>query len=620
MLHWLERRIDPFASFDEEAMPPTNVAGFSWHYLKPIRFWLAMLLVVSVTVGVIESSLYVLMGRFVDMLAKSAPDRLWPEHGTALLGMAAVILLVRPALHFLNEGISNQIIVPQSTNMVRWRTHLYTLGHSLSYFQADFAGRLANRVMQVGPAVRELAVTTIDTLLYVAIFAIAALGLFGSISLWLALPMAMWIIAYIALLRYFVPRAQARSLINAEARSIAVGRIVDSYTNILTVKLFARAEEERSAVRESLDRWTRAFLNSFRLITAATGVLSLMNSTLLVATGTLSVVLWSHGTMSSGEAAAGLALVMRIMAMSGWVMQTVRGVFENVGVVQESMGTIARPHALVDAPHAKPLRVISGAIRFENVTFHYGREDGVIENLSFEVAPGEKVGIVGASGAGKTTIASLLLRLHDAEAGRILIDGQDIVRVTQDSLRRHIATVTQDTSLLHRSIRDNIAYGRPDASDAEIEQAARLAHAHAFILAQQDHKGRRGYQAHVGERGVKLSGGQRQRIAIARLILKDAPILVLDEATSALDSEIEAAIQDALTTLIESKTVMAIAHRLSTIAALDRLIVLEQGRIAEEGTHTDLLRRDGLYARMWRRQSGGFLGSANLDGFGVAAQ
>src|SRR3954468_24717943 len=589
MLDWLERKIDPFAPFDEAETPPTTVPRFVWHYLRPIRFWLGVLFVASLAMGILESSLYVLMGWFIDLLAKSSPDRLWPEHRAALLGAAALILVVRPALHLLNEAISNQIIVPQTTNMVRWRTHLYTLGHSLSYFQGDFAGRLANRITQAGPAIREMAVTVLDTLLYVAIFAVTAVGLFGSISLWLALPMVLWIAAYVLLMRYFVPRAQQRSLVNAEARSVAVGRIVDSYTNILTVKLFARAEEERSAVRDALAEWTRSFLNLFRLITGVTGVLSLMNSTLLVATATLSVMLWSRGAMTSGEAAAGLALVMRIMAMSGWVMQTVRGVFENIGVVQESMETIARPHAVVDAAGAKPLRVTGGDIRFDHVTFHYGREDGIIEDLSFAIRAGEKVGIVGASGAGKTTITSLLLRLHDLEGGRILIGGQDIAGVTQDSLRRHIAMVTQDPSLLHRSIRDNIAYGRPGATDAEIERAARLAHAHEFILGLEDHKSRRGYDAHVGERGVKLSGGQRQRIAVARVILKNAPILVLDEATSALDSEIEAIIQEALATLIEGKTVIAIAHRLSTIAALDRLIVLDRGRIVEQGSHDELL-------------------------------
>jgi ATP-binding cassette subfamily B multidrug efflux pump len=620
MLDWLERKIDPFAPFDEAETPPTTVARFTWYYLRPIRFWLGVLFVASLAMGILESSLYVLMGWFIDLLARSAPERLWPEHRVPLLAAAALILLIRPALHLLNEAISNQIIVPQTTNMVRWRTHLYTLGHSLGYFQRDFAGRLANRITQVGQAIRELAVTLIETLLYVAIFAVTALGLFSRISLLLALPMAIWILAYIALLRYFVPRAKQRSLANAEARSVTVGRIVDSYSNIMSVKLFARAEEERSAVQSALADWMRAFLNSFRLVTAVTGVLSAMNSMLLVATGTLSAVLWSRGVMTSGEAAAGLALVMRVMAMSGWVMQTVRGVFENIGVVQESMETIARPHAIVDAPDAKPLRVTGGEIRFEHVTFHYGREDGIIADLSFTIAAGEKVGIVGASGAGKTTLTSLLLRLHELESGRILIDGQDIAHVTQDSLRRQIAMVTQDTSLLHRSIRDNIAYGRPDADEAEIEHAARLAHTHEFILAQEDHRGRHGYDAHVGERGVKLSGGQRQRIAIARVILKDAPILVLDEATSALDSEIEAIIQDALSTLIQGKTVIAIAHRLSTIAALDRLIVLDQGRIVEEGTHADLLKRNGVYARMWRRQSGGFLGAEPTDVSGIAAQ
>jgi ATP-binding cassette subfamily B multidrug efflux pump len=609
MYRWFEKRIDPFAPFDENETPPDTVSGFAWYYLKPVRSWLVVLFFVSLVVGLFESSLYILMGWLIDILAQSTPDRIWAEHGRTLLLVGALILFVRPVLHFVHETITNQVLVPQSTNLIRWRTHIYTLGHALSYFQADFAGRLANRITQGGSAIREIATTVLDTLLYVAIFAFTALGVFSTVSPWLALPMGLWIIGYILLLRYFVPRAKIRSLTVADTRSALVGRVVDSYTNILTVKLFARGAEERSVVRDAFAAHTQAFLNSFRLITSVTGLLAIMNSALLVATGGLSIVLWTRGLMTSGEAATGLSLVMRILAMSGWVMQTVRGIFENIGVIQESMETIARPHGIVDAPAAPRLEVARGEVRFEHVSFHYGREDGVIEGLSLTIRAGEKVGLVGTSGAGKTTITSLLLRLHDVEGGRILIDGQDIAQVSQDSLRAAIAVVTQDTSLLHRSIQENIAYGRPGARDREIEQAARLAHAHDFIMDLEDHRGRRGYDAHVGERGVKLSGGQRQRIAIARVILKDAPILVLDEATSALDSEVEAAIQESLSTLMEGKTVIAIAHRLSTIAALDRLIVIDQGRVVEEGSHAELLKRGGLYARLWRRQSGGFLGA-----------
>ncbi len=614
MFRWLEKRVDPFAPFDENETPPNTVGGFTWHYLRPVRSWLVLLFFVALIVGLFESSLYILLGWLVDILSNSTPDRIWDEHGTTLMVMAALVVFVRPVLNFAHELVANQIIIPQSTNMIRWRTHVYTLGHAVSYFQADFAGRLANRIMQGGGAIRSIAVTMIDTLLYVAIYAVTALGVFSSVSPWLALPMGLWIVGYAVLLRFFVPRAKERSLKVADTRSALVGRVVDSYTNILTVKLFARADEERSAVREAVRANTDAFLRSLRLNSVVSGLLSVMNSLLLAATGALSVMLWSRGVMTSGEAASGLALVMRILAMSGWVMHTVRDVFENIGTVQESMQTIARPHGLVDAPQAPRLKVTRGEIRFENVSFHYGREEGVIEGLTLTIRAGEKVGLVGTSGAGKTTITSLLLRLHDVEGGRILIDGQDIARVSQDSLRSSIAVVTQDTSLLHRSIRDNIAYGRPEATEREILEAARLAHAHDFIMGLEDHRGRRGYDAHVGERGVKLSGGQRQRIAIARVILKNAPILVLDEATSALDSEVEAAIQDSLSTLMQGKTVLAIAHRLSTIAALDRLIVLEEGSIVEEGTHAELLQAGGLYARLWRRQSGGFLGAGAGEG------
>jgi ATP-binding cassette subfamily B multidrug efflux pump len=607
MFRWLESRIDPFARFDEGRTPPNDVRGFMWSYLRPVRGWFGVLFVASLLVGIFESSLYLLIGWFVDLLASTPPDRVFAEHGTTLMIVGALILVVRPLLHFGHEALSNQVIVPQTTGMIRWRTHTYTLGHALTYFQSDFAGRLANRIIQVGPAVREIAVTILDTLLYVAIFAITALGMFSTISLWLALPMALWIAGYLVLLRYFVPKAQARSLVAADARSALVGRVVDSYTNILTVKLFARASEERSAVREALERHTKAFLDSQRLITGVTGVLSVMNSGLLFSTAGLSLWLWSRGGMTSGEAAAGLALVMRILAMSGWVMQTVRGVFENVGVVQESMQTISRPHAIVDRAEAAELAVPRGEIRFDGVSFHYGREEGIIERLSFTIRPGEKVGLVGASGAGKSTIVSLLLRLHELEDGRILIDGQDIAGVTQDSLRSQIAVVTQDTSLLHRSIRDNIAYGRMEADAAEVERAARLAHAHEFIQDLSDDRGRQAYAAQVGRARREALGRPAPAHRHRPRHPQGRPILVLDEATSALDSEVEAAIQDSLESLMEGKTVLAIAHRLSTIAALDRLIVLDRGRIVEEGTHDALLTHNGVYARLWHRQSGGFL-------------
>lgn len=607
-LDWLERRIDPFAPFDETRMPPKSVTGFVWFYLRPVRWALAALFVIAVIAGTVEASLYLVMRWFIDLLGTADRTSILSDHATGITLALVLVALVRPLSIWAHEALSNQLVVPQTTNLVRWRAHLYTLGHSLSYFQGDFAGRLSNRIVQVGPAVRELAVVFIDTLLYVAIYAVTAVGLFGSISPWLALPVVVWIGAYAWLTAWFVPRARARSHATAETRSALIGRVVDSYTNILTVKLFARDREERAAVRDAVQTNTDTYLFQFRLVTLTTTLLGILNSALLVATAGACLLLWQGGGLTTGEASAGLALVLRLIAMSGWVMQTVRGVFENVGVIQESMQTISRPHGLVDAPDARELAVTGGEIRFEQVGFHYGRGDAsIIEDFSLTIRAGERVGLVGVSGAGKSTLASLLLRLYDVEGGRILIDGQDIAGVTQGSLREAVAMVSQDTSLLHRSIRDNIAYGRPNATDAEVAKAARLAHADGFIADLVDHKGRRGYDAHVGERGVKLSGGQRQRIAIARVILKDAPILILDEATSALDSQVEAAIQDSLDTLMAGKTVLAIAHRLSTIAAMDRLVVIEAGRIVEEGTHGQLVARGGVYAGLWARQSGGFL-------------
>jgi ATP-binding cassette subfamily B multidrug efflux pump len=611
LFRWLETRIDVFAPFDERSTPPDTVWRFIWHHIREVRGWLVVMLITAFLFSAIEASLYVMVGWLIDTIAKNPPEVVFAEHAWVLALFAFLLLVVRPIVYFANHAAVDQVVVPQLTNRIRWRSHVYTLGHSLGYFQNDFAGRLSSRVIQAGQSVRSATVEIIDDMWYVLVFAGVAIGFFGSVSLWLALPVVAWMAAYVALVAYFVPRATARSEANSESRSAATGRIVDSYTNILTVKLFARGDVERSAVRDALAHWAGTFLDLTRLITLVSVVLQTMNSALIVAASGVSLWLWSKGAMTPGEVAAGVGLVLRLVQMSSWVIQQVRGIFEEIGAVRESMETIAKPHALVDREGAGRLGVQKGAIRFEGLRFHYGRDWGVFDDLNLAIAPGERVGLVGPSGAGKSTLVNLLLRLHDVESGRILIDGQDIAQVSQDSLRAAIGTVTQDNALLHRSIRDNIAYGRPDAAFDDIVAAARAAHAHDFIAGLADSEGRSGYDARVGERGVKLSGGQRQRVAIARVILKDAPILILDEATSALDSEVEAAIQEQLQTLMEGKTVIAIAHRLSTIAALDRLVVLDKGRIVDQGSHAELIARGGLYARLWSRQSGGFLAVAD---------
>jgi len=617
LFRWLESRVDVFAPFDERETPPHGVWPFMWHHIKGVKGWMIAIMITGLCFSGIEAAMYLMVGWFVDLLATQSPETLFRDHGLMLAGAALLVLVVRPIVYFANHAIVDQVVVPQITNQIRWRNHVYTLGHALGYFQNDFAGRLSSRVIQAGQSIRGATIEIIDDLWYALVFASVAIGFFGKTSPWLALPVLTWLAGYVALLIYFVPRAKKRSEANSLGRSTTTGRIVDAYTNILTVKLFARADAERSAVRDSLKRWNASFLDLSRLITGVSVILQTMNSAVVVATAWLALWLWSTGEMTSGAVAAAIGLVLRLVQMSGWLIHLVRGIFENLGSVQESMETIAKPHDLPDAVDAAPLVIEKGAISFETIRFNYGRAAGLFEGLDLQIKPGERIGLVGPSGAGKSTLVNLLLRLYPLDGGRILIDGQDIAHVTQDSLRAQIGMVTQDNSLLHRSIGDNIAYGRMGASEAQIADAARQAEAHEFILGLGDQDGRQGFDSRVGERGVKLSGGQRQRIAIARVLLKDAPILILDEATSALDSEVEAAIQQQLSALMQGKTVIAIAHRLSTIAALDRLVVLDNGRIVDMGSHEELIARGGLYARLWARQSGGFLAAADPEKLAV---
>ncbi len=607
MYGFFERLFDPLAPA-EIVRPPDNARGFFRHFLWPIKGLLLVILAISGLAALSELALYAFLGVLVDWMTETGRETFLEAHGWALVGMAVVALVIRPAAVILSRGLINLSLAPGLTNRVRWRNHRYVLRQSLTYFQNDFAGRIAQKVMQTGHALREAVINVIDGVWFLAIFLVGTVALFIGLDWRLLLPVAAWALGYVAVIVFLVPPVRGRSAAASEATSALTGHVVDSYTNIQSVKLFAHAEREEAFARESVQRHTTAFRNLMRLVVSLTAVLTLLNSALLLAMATLSIWLWLDGSIGVGAIAVANGLIIRLSQMSGWILRTIATLFENVGTVQNGIETISRPWEVVDRPDARPLAVTDGEIRFENVRFHYGKQAGAIENVTLTVRPGEKVGLVGRSGAGKSTLVNLLLRFHDLEGGRILIDGQVIAEVTQESLRERIAMVTQDTSLLHRSIRDNIRYGRPEASEAEILRAAERAEAQVFIPLLADPRGRRGYDAHVGERGVKLSGGQRQRIAIARVILKNAPILVLDEATSALDSEVEAAIQGQLHNLMEGKTVIAIAHRLSTIAALDRLVVMDNGLVVEEGSHRELLQTGGLYSQLWERQSGGFLG------------
>jgi ATP-binding cassette subfamily B multidrug efflux pump len=608
MFRLFESLVDPYESYAENDTPPERLWPFLRAYLWPARRVMAWITLSLLVVGVMEIALLWYAGRLVDLLTGTEAESVWAAHGLELALVSAFILLVRPAIQTVNALLLHQALLPNIGTLVRWRGHRHVLRQSVGWFQNDFAGRIANRMMQTAPAVGEAAYQTFDAVVYAAIYLVGALWLLADTDPRLALPLLVWFGFYVWLMFWTIPRVGVASQASSDARSAITGRIVDSYTNIQSVKLFAHTRSEVDYAGEAIEQARQAFRREMRIITSMELGLTVINGFLIVAVIGYAVVLWQQGHASVGTVAAATALTLRLNAMTGWITWSLSSLFQNLGVVREGMETIAQPIRLTDAKGARELEVPRGEIVLDRVSHHYGRDAGGLREVSLTIRPGEKVGLVGRSGAGKSTLVNLLLRFFDTEGGAIRIDGQDVRGVTQDSLRRAIGMVTQDPSLLHRSVRANILYGRPDASEAAMLEAARRAEAHDFILDLEDMHGRPGYDAHVGERGVKLSGGQRQRIALARVILKDAPILVLDEATSALDSEVEAAILDTLYGVMQGKTVIAIAHRLSTIAHMDRIVVLDGGVVAEEGSHADLLARDGLYARLWGRQSGGFIG------------
>jgi ATP-binding cassette subfamily B multidrug efflux pump len=608
MFKYLQSRIRGTANVGP-GVPPPGLMAFYWHFSKQTKRWYGFMFVTSLAVALIDTVIPLFIGKLVSLMEASDRHAALAENSPILIGMVALILFVRPFVLLVDVAIRQNALLPGVTSLIRWQSHWHVIRQNLPFFQNDFAGRIASRVMQTANALRESVMSSIRGIFYIAAYGLTSLVLMAVSDWRLALPTFLWFLGYILFLRRFVPRMRDLAKTSSEARSHVLGRIVDSYTNILTVKLFARLADEDAYVREVIDEHQGAMNAHMRLISQFMFWLAAMNAALLTGTAAIGIWLWANGTLSAGVVATALPLAWQIANAAGWVSWEVTGIFENIGVVQEGMQTIAVPLSGVDRPGAVELTVPRGEIRFEDVFFSYGRSDAsaVLDRLNFTIRPGERVGLVGRSGAGKSTLVNLLLRFYEPEQGRILIDGQDVATVTQESLRAAVGVVTQDTSLLHRSIAANIRYGRPDASDDQVQAAAHKAQAHEFIMGLRDWTDRTGYDAHVGERGVKLSGGQRQRIAIARVVLKDAPILVLDEATSALDSEAELAIQEQLLGLMEGKTVIAIAHRLSTIARMDRLIVLEQGRIVEQGSHDELLRLDGHYAKLWLHQSGGFL-------------
>ena len=617
MFSWFENRLNPYPP-EAPVLPPKGLVAFCWHYTKPAAPWLLLLGLCSMLIAVGEVLLYQFLGNIVDWL--SVADRatfLETEKGK-LTWMAALLLVGLPVVGFVHTLTMHQVLAGNFPMIARWQMHRFLLRHSMTFFANEFAGRVSTKVMQTSLAVRESVMKIIDVFVYAISFFVSMLALVFAADWRLVAPLIIWIVLYTLILTFFVPRLRGLSSAQADARSMMTGRIVDSYTNIATVKLFSHAGREEAYAKDGMDAFLDTVHRQMRQITLLNVLVDINNAIVLFAVSGLSIWFWLGGTVSVGAIAVAIGLAMRINGMSQWIMWEVSALFENIGTVYDGMGMMTKAHDIIDVPDAKSLAAPRGEIVYDHVRFHYGKDKGVIEDFSLTIKAGEKVGLVGRSGAGKTTLMNLLLRFYDLEKGHILIDGQDISGVTQESLRSLIGVVTQDTSLLHRSIRDNIAYGRPEASDSEVLEAARRANALEFIEGLVDMQGRKGLDAQVGERGVKLSGGQRQRIAIARVFLKNAPILILDEATSALDSEVEAAIQESLFSLMEGKTVIAIAHRLSTLTQMDRLVVLDKGRIIETGTHGELVSKGGIYADLWNRQSGGFL--ADQHDTGAAAE
>ncbi|ESY64201.1 MULTISPECIES: ABC transporter ATP-binding protein [Mesorhizobium] len=606
LFNWFERKLDPFPAA-EPVEPPKTLVAFCLHYTRGAWPYILTDAVLVTAIAIAEVWMFGFLGRIVDWLSGQNRETFLQTEGWKLAGMAFIVLFALPGTVWLHSLLNQQTLMGNYPMRIRWQVHRYLLRQSMSFYQDEFAGRIATKLMQTALAVRECVIKVIDVLNYVIVYFLGMLFIVGSADWRLAAPLGVWLVGYILLLRFFIPRLGKVGEEQANARSTMTGRVVDSYTNIQTVKLFSHSRREASFAREGMMGFLDTVYRSMRLVTVLFGSLYILNALLLFSVTAISLWLWMGQAVTIGAVAVVIGLVLRMWGMSQWIMWEMSGLFENIGTVQDGIASISLPRLVEDKPDAKEIAVSRGEIRFEDIRFHYGKQKGIIESLSLAVKPGEKVGIVGRSGAGKSTLVNLLLRFYDLESGRILIDGQEIAGVKQDSLRAQIGMVTQDTSLLHRSVRDNILYGRPDASDEMLVEAARRAEALDFIGGLSDHNGRKGFDAHVGDRGVKLSGGQRQRIAIARVMLKDAPILILDEATSALDSEAEAAIQENFYKLMQGKTVIAIAHRLSTIAAMDRLVVMDQGRVIEEGSHDELVAKGGLYAQLWQRQSGGFL-------------